>query len=235
MDTPSTFHLIRRAPLITLLMAGGALMVAGFPGGSAWLMYDRQAILRGEFWRLFTGHWVHFSTSHLLYDTLALGLAGAMLEARRTPGFGRLCLLAPWVINLALLAGVPNLRYGGGLSGLATCALVYLALDGLRDASGWRWACGAALAGVTGKIVYEMLTGHLLFATINTGTAVVCPASHLAGALTALGFYSFSISGRSGARSGSLWAATRQSWELGRLKACLSHWRARGRLPKVHS
>jgi rhomboid family GlyGly-CTERM serine protease len=235
MDTPSKLPLIRRGPGITLLLAGGAWVVAAFPGWAGGLMYDRQAILDGELWRLFTGHWVHFSTSHLVCDTLALGLVGGMLEARRTPGCGRLCLLAPWVINLALLACVPNLRYGGGLSGLAACALVYLALDGLGDASWWRWACWLTLAAVAGKITYEMLTGRLLFATINPGTAVVCPASHLAGALTALVFYRFSISARRGARSGSLWAATRQSWELGRAKACLSHWRARGRLPKVHS
>jgi membrane associated rhomboid family serine protease len=104
MDTPSKLPLIRRGPGITLLLAGGAWVVAAFPGWAGGLMYDRQAILDGELWRLFTGHWVHFSTSHLVCDTLALGLVGGMLEARRTPGCGRLCLLAPWVINLALLA-----------------------------------------------------------------------------------------------------------------------------------
>jgi rhomboid family GlyGly-CTERM serine protease len=189
MDTPQPQTLSHRAPVLTLLMVGAALVVAGFPGWSAGLIYDRQAILAGEFWRLFTGHWVHFSTSHMLYDTLALGLAGGMLEARRLPHYGWLCLLAPWVINLALLAFDPRLRYGGGLSGLAVCTLVVLALDGLGDPSGWRWACRLILAGVAGKILFEMATGRLLFATINAGSVVVCPASHLAGALTGLAFY----------------------------------------------
>ena len=146
---------------VTLLMVVAALVVAAFPAWSGGLIYDRQAILRGECWRLFTGHWVHFSRSHLVYDTLALALAGGMLEARRTPGFGCLCLLAPWIINLMLLACVPDLRQCGGLSGLATCALVYLAVEGLGEASGWRWACWLTLAAVAGKIFWEMETGHL--------------------------------------------------------------------------
>jgi rhomboid family GlyGly-CTERM serine protease len=235
MDTPSTRSLTGRMPVCTLLMVGGTLLVAAFPGWANGLRYDRQAILAGQVWRLFTGHGVHFSPSHLLFDTLVLGLAGWMIEVRRVAGFGWLCLLAPWVINLALLICAPDLRYGGGLSGLATCALVFLALDGLADPSAWRWACWLTLLGVGGTILWEMQTGHLLLATIDPGTAVVCTASHLAGAVTGLISYSLSTSVRSSARSGSLCAATRQSWVLGRAKACCNHFRAAGRLPSRHS
>ena len=179
----------RRVPLVTLLLVGGALAAALGPGGSALLIYDRQAILSGEIWRLFTGHWVHFSMSHLVYDSLALGLAGWMIEARRVRCFGVLCLLAPWIIGLALLVACPNLRYYGGLSGLATCTLVYLALDGLGDRSVWCGVCMLLLAGVAAKIFFEARTGTMLFATIKSGTVEVATASHVAGALTALIFH----------------------------------------------
>jgi rhomboid family GlyGly-CTERM serine protease len=189
MDTPPAPKLNLRVPALTLLMVGGALLVAAFPGWSAGLIYDRQAVLKGEIWRLFTGHWVHFSPSHLGFDLLALGLAGWMIQARGLPNFGWLCLLAPWGINLALLTFVPDLRQAGGLSGLATCFLVYLALDGWGDTGLWHWVCGLTLAGVVGKILLEWHTGHLLLATVQPGTVVVSTASHVAGALAGLMFY----------------------------------------------
>src|SRR4051812_25687175 len=44
------------------------------PGFKAWLIYDRAAILHGELWRLWTGHLVHFSNSHLLLDASVCGI-----------------------------------------------------------------------------------------------------------------------------------------------------------------
>ena len=103
---------------------------------------------------MFTGHWVHFSTSHLVYDLLALGIAGWIIEARGLPHFGWLCLLAPWLISAVLLLFEPQMKLFGGLSALATTAIVYLALFGLHDAAPWRWVCLAALLGIAGKIYF---------------------------------------------------------------------------------
>lgn len=186
--------MIRRIPWVTLLITGSALLAAALPGADEFRIYDRQAILHGEFWRLFTGHWVHFSASHLAYDCLALGLAGWMCELRRVPHFGWLCLLAPWMIGLALLAFDSRLQYYGGLSGLATCALVYLCLNGLGATGPWKTACLLTLAGVSAKTGFELHTGRMLFATVNSGSVEVCAAAHLAGAATALFFYAASRS-----------------------------------------
>src|SRR5580698_8778088 len=84
-----------RMPIMTMLAVGAAFVVAAVPEWSEWLVYDRRAILSGQIWRLFTGHWVHFSTSHLVYDSLALGIAGWMIETQKLRNFGWLCLLAP--------------------------------------------------------------------------------------------------------------------------------------------
>ena len=138
---------------------------------------------------MFTGHWVHFSTSHLVYDLLALGIAGWISESQKLPHFGWLCLLAPWLISAVLLLFEPQMKVFGGLSALATTAIVYLALFGLHDATPWRWICLAALLGFIGKILYEMTTGHMIFVTTGDVPVAVSVASHIAGALIALLFY----------------------------------------------
>src|SRR5580692_5128194 len=130
MDTSQFQSLGRRLPVVTMLVVGGALLVAVFPGWASWLVYDRAAICSGEIWRMFTGHWIHFSSSHLVYDLLALGVAGWIIEAKGLPHFAPLCLIAPWLISAALLVLEPHLEVFGGLSALATTAIVYLTLFG---------------------------------------------------------------------------------------------------------
>lgn len=180
---------VRRLPVITLLLIGAAATVALFPSWQSRLVYDRPAILSGEIWRMFTGHWVHFSTSHLVYDSLALGVAGWIIETQKLPNFGWLCLLAPWLISGVLLVIEPQMAWFGGLSALATTAVVYLVLFGLRGTGLWQWACLSALVGMVGKTIFEIATGNMIFATTVNDSAVVCTASHIAGAGVAVLFY----------------------------------------------
>lgn len=198
MDASKPPRLARRLPVITLLLVSGGLVTALFPGWSPWLIYDRSAILSGEVWRMFTGHWVHFSISHLVYDLLALGIAGWIIESQKLPRFGWLCLLAPWFISAILLFIEPQMKVFGGLSALATTAIVYLALFGLHGASPWRWVCLAALLGIAGKILFELITGRMIFVTTKDIPVTVSVASHISGALIALFFYGWSkvVAGR---------------------------------------
>jgi rhomboid family GlyGly-CTERM serine protease len=181
--------IVRQVPVITLLMVGAAVIIARFLEWSPWLVYDRSAILSGEIWRMFTGHWVHFSTSHLIYDSLALGAAGWIIETQKLPNFGWMCLLTPWLISGALLLVEPQMELFGGLSALATTAVVYLALCGLHGKAPWRWVCLATLLGFVGKISYEIVTGHMMFVTGGDNIVMVSTASHISGALIALMFY----------------------------------------------
>lgn len=176
-------------PIVTIAVTMAAVVIGLCPGLASWLVYDRTAILNGQIWRMFTGHWVHFSASHLLYDSLALVLAGWMIEAKRLPYFGRLCLLTPWLVSGVLLITDPQLERYGGLSALATAALVYLALFGLHEAGPWRWACITTLLGLAAKIAYETATGTMIFAKVANEAVAVCPLSHVIGALAALVFY----------------------------------------------
>lgn len=92
---------------------------------AAWLAFDRQAILAGQVWRLWSGHLVHYSLHHALLDSSVLFLLGMVAErelgARR---IGLALLLGAPAISLGLLLATPEMAYYRGASGLATLAAV---------------------------------------------------------------------------------------------------------------
>ncbi len=175
----------RQVPIVTLLVVAAGIAAYVIPGLASQLVYDRAAILSGEVWRLLTGNWVHFSASHLLYDLLALGIAGWIIERRGYPNFGLLCVLAAVGISTALLAASPEVQLYGGLSGVATGALIYLALYGLKEPGPWRWICIAALVLTVGKVLLESMTGRFIIGAAGSVPFVPVPLSHIVGGLTA--------------------------------------------------
>jgi rhomboid family GlyGly-CTERM serine protease len=179
----------RRVPIVTLGVAGLSVLVYLLPG-TAGLVYDRGAILGGEWWRVVTGHWVHFSQQHFLYDTVAFGIAGWMIESRGCKNFGWLCALAVFAISGSMLLCEPRLQICGGLSGLATAAVVFLAVNGLEECGAWRWICAAALVLCAAKLSMEVMTGRFVLLRAPASFAPV-PCNHIAGALAAIAVYAW--------------------------------------------
>ena len=175
----------RQFPIVTLLVVAAGIATYVIPGLASQMVYDRAAILSGEVWRLLTGNWVHFSTRHLLYDLLALGIAGWIIERRGYPHFGLFCVLAPVGISAALLAASPEVQFYGGLSGVATGGIIYLALHGIKEPGPWRWICLAALVLTAGKVLLESLTGRFIIGAPGSLSFVPLPLSHVVGGLTA--------------------------------------------------
>ncbi len=107
-------------PKVSLLVAlvCALLLLAPEDLGAA-LAYDRQLVLDGQLWRLWSAHLVHFSLRHALFDGAVLVVLGMALE----PALGArrmalaLALAAP-VITLALLVLVPQMTHYRGASGL---------------------------------------------------------------------------------------------------------------------
>ena len=192
MVTQNQTRLTRRVPVISLMLIGPALVIYIFPGLHPVLVYDRSAVLNGQFWRLVTGQWVHFSMSHLGYDILTFGIAGWMIESRGYAKFGWLCGVAPPTIGIGLLALEPRLEIYGGLSGMATAAVVFLTLHGLGETGAWRWICLTILIATSGKILFESLTGRFVFLKPDDPSLVLVPAGHIIGALTALAVFAWS-------------------------------------------
>ena len=172
----------RRFPWITAsVVALAALAWAAPATARAALDYDRDSILRGEAWRLWSGHLVHFSASHLGWNLLVAGGAGVWIESARFPNAAWLPVLAPPFISLSLLAGEPSLLHYGGLSGVATAAVVFACVSEWRGNRGWRVLWGGALLAIVLKIAWEYGTGVSLFAHYAGAQVRNVPLSHLAG------------------------------------------------------
>lgn len=180
---------IRRVPIVTLSMVAAAAIVFLIPALHPALVYDRSAILRGELWRLATGAWVHFSARHFLYDTATLGLAGWMIERGGYRHFSWVCVLTPLVSGIASLALEPGLEICGGLSGVATAAVVFLAVHGVEEAGAWRWICWFVLVATAAKIWTELTTRRFVFLEMADAGFVLVPSNHVVGGMTALAAY----------------------------------------------
>jgi rhomboid family GlyGly-CTERM serine protease len=176
-------------PRASAALALACLALACAPSALTEAMsYDRPAILAGQFWRLWSGHLVHYSLRHALADTGVLFLIGSVLEPML--GARRLGAALAWgapLISLTLLLWLPEMHQYRGASGLdmmmAATALVALWRSG---GLGRPWlACLGGLLVL--KIVCEALGVSPGFASLPQDVAIAWPA-HLSGA--ACGFLS---------------------------------------------
>jgi rhomboid family GlyGly-CTERM serine protease len=168
------------------LVAAGALVVFFWPTLAAALVFDRERVLAGEWWRIVTGHFVHFSPSHLAWNLAVIVPAGIWAE-RVAPTRTRVLFpLAAALIGGALLAFEPQLARYGGLSGIATGVVVLLAAVRLKQRATNPWFWRGVLALIALKIVAEIGFASQLFARFANPDVRSVPLSHIAGAAAGL-------------------------------------------------
>jgi rhomboid family GlyGly-CTERM serine protease len=152
---------------------------------NGFLVYHRQAVLEGEIWRLFTGPLVHFSAGHLFFNLLIFSISGYLIERRRYPLFGPLCLAVALVEGMYLLVFSPAIAVFGGLSGIAVMALVYLCLCEMRGGNKPVVSCCFAILIATAmKVFLEMLWDRPVF--VPTECFILVPSAHVIGGLLAI-------------------------------------------------
>jgi rhomboid family GlyGly-CTERM serine protease len=171
-----------RLPWCTLI--AGALAVGAWfvPGAFDAFVYDRSLILGGQLWRIVTGHWVHFSASHLFWNLVILVPAGVWLERRSAFALRCTLLLSPLAISLALLAFVPSLAQYAGISGVASGVLVALAVHGLRTEPRAQLLWLGVLVLFGAKVAVETFGHGPLNPELATRGITSVPLAHLVGA-----------------------------------------------------
>lgn len=180
---------MKTAGTLLFLVVLPATFIALSPACHGVLLYDRTAILQGEWWRLWTGHWVHFSGSHLGWNLAVLVCAGAWLEHLRPGRLISYIMIGAPLISLGLLAGEPAMQTYGGLSGLATGIVTWLALTQLARADAARAWWAGALVLISAKTAFDASHLPALFAQFDSPDIRSSALAHAAGAGTALVFF----------------------------------------------
>jgi rhomboid family GlyGly-CTERM serine protease len=178
-------ELIAIAALIALL--NPPLITGRFAGSFAFLP---EAVLAGEWWRLFTHPFVHVSWYHLLLDATAFFIAYA--ELRDWPWLQRFSLVAAagaggllaawWTAPVVFTHGLCGLSgVAHGLAAVVGLELFVWSRDRVLRAAGL-----VSFASVVLKSLVEALTGEVVFASWHLGwlgtPIAVCHAGGVIGA-----------------------------------------------------
>jgi rhomboid family GlyGly-CTERM serine protease len=176
-------------PWRTLLLCAiaGAVFLALDPAPEAWV-YDRAAILQGEWWRLLTGHWVHSDSAHAGWNIAALLACGLIFERGLRWRLPLALLLATVGVDAWLWWGEPGLQRYCGLSGILNGVIALGLVQLWRDVR--HPAVMFAACGVAAKIIVETALGQAVF-TQTAWPSV--PETHAVGFLCGLLCTGFSI------------------------------------------
>jgi len=160
--------------VLTFLVLGRVVRVDG-----SWFIWHHSVLEEGQWWRLLTGHWVHFTPSHVLQNVAVFSCCGAFLERRGHLLFLLVLLVSSLVISLGLIVCDPGLAFYGGLSGINHGLLFLVGLVWLR--SGHRGFAFALWGLLMLKLGLEF--GGLKFSLVSlAGTEIrPVPMAHLLG------------------------------------------------------
>jgi rhomboid family GlyGly-CTERM serine protease len=176
-------------PWRTLFLGAGAIAAYLILGAApeAWV-FDRAAIVQGEWWRLITGHWVHSDLVHASWDIAALLLLGTLFEARLQWRLPLALLVATVGVDAWLWWGDPALQYYCGLSGILNSLLIVGLLQLWRDLR--HPLIMFTGAGAVVKIIVEINAGQaLLTQTAWPSVPMVHAVGFLCGLVLAWGIW----------------------------------------------
>jgi len=169
-------------PWLSLTLAGlmAVLFAALGPAPEAWV-YDRAAIIHGEWWRLLSGHWVHSDGGHLIWNLGALLVLGWIIETRNRVMLFTGLLTGTFGVNLMLWLTLPELARYCGMSGVLNTLLLF------AFAALWCVATAPVLTVIGtlsfAKILVEISAGQAL---LTSAAWESVPQAHLAGWLIGL-------------------------------------------------
>jgi rhomboid family GlyGly-CTERM serine protease len=180
----------RRVAWVFPVLAAFSVVVFLVPGAGNAMQFDREAIAAGEWYRLLTGHWAHWTLDHLAWDSLVFAALGWAV-ARLSPA--RACIavvLAVAAIPAAVWVLLPEMSRYRGLSGLDSALFAVLAGSLLRHGRLWRREgfsilAAAMLVAFAGKVAFEVAGGKTLFVAPSDMMDPV-PLAHAVGGLIGL-------------------------------------------------
>ena len=149
----------KRLPWAFVLVAVVATI---FQSNADWrpiLLYDRAAIADGQWWRVWSGHLVHFGWPHFVADVGLFLILGYVLGSTQAKLGPLVLFLLPVVISASVYFFDPQMLRYGGLSAVDLALLLFIAGQGWQhDWKDWFWP--AVLTIYAGEIVLESTLGR---------------------------------------------------------------------------
>lgn len=149
----------------------------------------------GNWHALWTGHLLHYTLEHYLWDALMFVVfAGLLWREERWRLWLWLFHTAPF-ISFWVFAVEPQITEYRGLSALDTMLFTRFCLGVSVSNQGWdRWLFGwLPLAGLFSKIIYELTTGSAIFVADLGEGVVPLPSAHLAGLVVGVMWFLLTI------------------------------------------
>lgn len=142
------------------------------------LEFDRQQILSGEVWRLWTGHFVHTNTSHLTLNIAAATLCYfAFFSKIKINELIFLSFIFSTLIGLALIFTCPGINWYNGLSGLLHAYVAFFCVRFAREENRVFWL---GFLAVWMKVLLETIRAHFGHEYLR-GSMVVITEAHFLG------------------------------------------------------
>jgi rhomboid family GlyGly-CTERM serine protease len=142
--------------------------------------------LAGQFWRLWTGHLVHFSVQHATFDIIAMFFLCKMAEREvGTYVLSWALLVSAPMISIILCLTVPNLMFYRGLSGLTVFVGVAVGISLWRRAPRLHAVLTLLGSMFIGKFLFDVAQFSVL-SSVPSGIRIVWQAHAIGGILGAL-------------------------------------------------
>jgi rhomboid family GlyGly-CTERM serine protease len=125
-----------RLPVVTFAFVAASLAVSfARPLASLResLVLERAALLRGELWRLWSGHLVHDQVAHAFWNLIAFAALGVWSERHARARFAWTLIVAAPLSALAVVVFRPDLERYVGASALSSALYVFAAVCLVRD------------------------------------------------------------------------------------------------------
>lgn len=154
------------------------------------LEYNREKIIKGEFWRLFTCHFTHLSFEHWLWDIIMFVTIG-FLSLKKEFKKSLICLiLSSFIITFSVFIFMPHLNYYRGLSGIDSALFIFfigiLFFENLKEKNKKNIIFfNIIFILFIIKIIFEFKTNNAVFVNFEKNTIPV-PIAHLSGAVTGI-------------------------------------------------
>lgn len=174
-------------PYISLSILIGVSSIFFFTWLSELLIFNRSLIIEGEYWRIFSAHFVHFSWEHYIFNTLIFLIPAMRIEKKSIWNFILLFVLLVFFISVSLFVFEKNLEIYAGLSGISIGMFFYWLLTVMKESQGIKvYMVGAILVAIVFKIGLEYMTEIFFLKFVSEVTFRLVPLSHLSAVIVAI-------------------------------------------------